>query len=108
MQVKYSDRHDYLIELLNQHVGTKCLVFVWQRLNVDLVFSNLTHLGYPANAIHGGRLLHERQQALKDFESMKAPILIADHNAVIGLNIPDIEVLVPTTLLPSLYSPNTT
>ena len=87
------EKRDKLIEVLDQYTGDKCLVFVEQKRNADFLASYLSQSGYPTTSIHGDRLQREREEALRDFNTKKNPILIATNVAARGLDIPEVKVI---------------
>ena len=86
------EKRDRLIEVLDQYTGDKCLVFVEQKRNAAFLASYLSQSGYPTTSIHGDRLQREREEALRDFNTKKNPILIATNVAARGLDIPEVKV----------------
>lgn len=87
-----SEKFDKLKEIL-EPVKTKnerTLVFVETKRQTDYLASKLCQLEYPATSIHGDRNQSCREEALRDFKSGKAPILISTNVAARGIDIPDV------------------
>ena len=95
-----------MIEYLDQYTGEKSLVFVEQKRNADFLASYLSQSGYPTTSIHGDRLQREREEALRDFNSKKNPVLIATNVAARGLDIPEVKVTLLEELHNCLFSEN--
>ena len=101
-QVTQYEKRDKLIEYLDQYTGEKSLVFVEQKRNADFLASYLSQSGYPTTSIHGDRLQREREEALRDFNSKKNPVLIATNVAARGLDIPEVKVTLKNCINSSL------
>lgn len=84
-------KREYLCDILNNSGTDKILVFVGQKRNADFLASYLSQSGYPTTSIHGDRLQREREEALRDFKTGKAPVLIATNVAARGLDIPEVK-----------------
>lgn len=59
--------------------------------------SNLKWLGYNVAAIHGDLNQNAREQALGDFKSGKAGVLVATDVAARGLDIPNVSMVINYT-----------
>ncbi|KAK3091467.1 hypothetical protein FSP39_020000 [Pinctada imbricata] len=87
-EVDRQEKRQRLSDILTESGSDKTLVFVEQKRNADFLASFLSQSGFPTTSIHGDRLQAEREEALKDFKTGKAPILIATSVAARGLDIP--------------------
>ncbi|XP_050411929.1 probable ATP-dependent RNA helicase vasa-like [Patella vulgata] len=85
------EKREKLCSILNDAGTDKTLVFVEQKRNADFLASYLSQSGFPTTSIHGDRLQREREEALLDFKTGKAPILVATNVAARGLDIPGVK-----------------
>ncbi|KAL4235604.1 putative ATP-dependent RNA helicase ddx4 [Mactra antiquata] len=90
-EVDRLQKREKLTDILNESGVSKTLVFVEQKRNADFLASYLSQNGFPTTSIHGDRLQQEREEALADFKTGRAPILIATSVAARGLDIPAVE-----------------
>jgi probable ATP-dependent RNA helicase DDX4 len=90
-QVSRMEKKDKLIEILNSSGEDRILVFLETKRNADFLAALLSQKDYPATSIHGDRLQREREEALGDFKSGRARILIATSVAARGLDIPGVK-----------------
>lgn len=90
-EVDRISKRDKLVEILTDSGTDKTLVFVEQKRNADFLASYLSQTGFPTTSIHGDRLQREREEALADFKTGRAPILIATSVAARGLDIPSVK-----------------
>lgn len=91
--IKPLDRFSHLERIINEHQGS-ILVFVRTKRAVKEVTQKLVFLKHKATEIHSNLSLSRRRQALEDFKSQKARILIATDVAARGLDIKGIELVV--------------
>jgi probable ATP-dependent RNA helicase DDX4 len=84
-------KRDKLVELLTAEGMNRTLVFVETKRNADFLASFLSQSGFPTTSIHGDRLQREREEALSDFKSGQAPILVATAVAARGLDIAGVK-----------------
>ncbi|XP_061192498.1 ATP-dependent RNA helicase DDX4-like isoform X2 [Saccostrea echinata] len=87
-EVDRQEKRSRLCDILTETGTEKTLVFVEQKRNADFLASYLSQNGFPTTSIHGDRLQAEREEALRDFKTGKAPVLIATSVAARGLDIP--------------------
>ena len=87
------DKFDKLKEILEpaKENQERTLIFVETKRQTDYLASKLCQLEYPATSIHGDRDQRLRVQALADFKSGTAPILIATNVAARGIDIPNVK-----------------
>jgi len=92
--VEYVDDHDkrsLLLDVLNaEPAGGLVLVFVETKRMADMLCDFLCAQRFPATSIHGDRTQRERESALAQFKSGRAPILVATAVAARGLDIPNV------------------
>ncbi|CAG5122587.1 unnamed protein product, partial [Candidula unifasciata] len=89
-QVDRLQKRESLCDILNAGGGERTLVFVEMKRNADFLASYLCQSGFPTTSIHGDRLQKEREEALADFKSGKANVLVATSVAARGLDIPEV------------------
>ncbi|KAK3711949.1 hypothetical protein RRG08_019366 [Elysia crispata] len=89
-EVDRMQKRDSLCDILSAGGTEKTLVFVEMKRNADFLASYLCQSGYPTTSIHGDRLQREREEALRDFKSGKAYVLVATSVAARGLDIPEV------------------
>ncbi len=80
-------KRDLLAHLLRTRNMTQVLVFCGTRLGANRLAYQLQRDGIQAAAIHGDKTQTERTQALDDFKSGKAAVLVATDVAARGLDI---------------------
>lgn len=94
-RVEFVDDHDkrsLLLDVLNaeSQQGGLVLVFVETKRMADMLCDFLCAQRFPATSIHGDRTQREREAALAQFKSGRAPILVATAVAARGLDIPNV------------------
>lgn len=87
------EKFDQLKEILEpaKENSERTLIFVETKRQTDYLASKLCQLEFPATSIHGDRDQRLREQALADFKSGIAPILIATNVAARGIDIPNVK-----------------
>ncbi|KAL3869506.1 hypothetical protein ACJMK2_042178 [Sinanodonta woodiana] len=93
-EVDRQQKRQKLCDILTDIGSEKTLVFVEQKRNADFLASFLSESGFPTTSIHGDRLQREREEALRDFKTGRAPILIATSVAARGLDIPAVKYVI--------------
>ena len=88
VQVRGGEKRSLLMDLLHSVDGGLTVVFVETKRGADSLEDWLSRSGFPATSIHGDRTQQEREAALRDFKSGRAPILVATDVAARGLDIP--------------------
>lgn len=89
------DKYPRLTSLLRGvAVGTKVIIFVETKKGCDQLTRSIRGEGLPARSIHGDKSQPERDQALAEFKSGRAPVLIATDVAARGLDVKDIQMVV--------------
>ena len=91
--IRGDERFDYLTKALAEYKGS-VLVFVRTRYGVMGLTEKLLSLKYKATEIHSNLSLSKRKNALLDFKSGKARIMVATDVAARGLDIKGIELVV--------------
>jgi len=76
-----------LAELLRGEGVGRALVFTRTKHGADKVVKNLETDGISANAIHGNKSQGQRERALADFKSGRAPVLVATDIAARGIDV---------------------
>ena len=85
----YEDKKSMLMDLVSAVQGLT-LVFTETKRGADQLEDWLSRQGFPSTSIHGDRTQQEREWALKQFRSGKAPIMVATDVAARGLDIPHV------------------
>jgi ATP-dependent RNA helicase RhlE len=75
--------------LRGEGVG-RVLIFARTKHGADKIVKSLEMDGFPANAIHGNKGQSQRERALAEFKSGKAPILVATDIAARGIDVPEV------------------
>ncbi|XP_071952611.1 ATP-dependent RNA helicase DDX4-like isoform X2 [Antedon mediterranea] len=92
IEVDQFQKKDKLIEILRAGPeDDRTLVFVETKRSADFLASLLSQTGFPTTSIHGDRMQKEREEALRDFKSGRAPVMVATSVAARGLDIPKVK-----------------
>ncbi|ODQ77608.1 hypothetical protein BABINDRAFT_163335 [Babjeviella inositovora NRRL Y-12698] len=89
--VEDEDKRSTLLDILSAADAELTLVFVETKRMADALSDYLYNQGFPATSIHGDRTQQERERALEQFKSGRAPILVATAVAARGLDIPNVK-----------------
>ncbi len=89
--VNESDKVAALTRLLEVEEISRALVFARTRVGTGDLASQLSALGYPAEALHGDMGQDEREQVLARFRGDRVNVLVATDVAARGLDIDDIS-----------------
>jgi ATP-dependent RNA helicase RhlE len=85
--VEQGRKRGVLATLLRAPGVTRALVFARTKHGADRVVKNLEADGIAANAIHGNKSQGQRERALADFKSGRAPVLVATDIAARGIDV---------------------
>ncbi|HZH45721.1 MAG TPA: DEAD/DEAH box helicase, partial [Roseococcus sp.] len=85
-----SSKRAVLTSLLKTEGVGRTLIFSRTKHGADKIVASLEQDGLAANAIHGNKGQSQRERALADFKSGKAPILVATDIAARGIDVPDV------------------
>ena len=85
--VEASRKRDLLVELLQRPEVKRTIVFTRTKRGADRVAEILDKAGLPSAAIHGNKSQGQRQRALTDFRSGRAPVLVATDIAARGIDV---------------------
>lgn len=83
-----------LAGLLNMHRGESVIVYCFSRKNAEDVANDLRTEGFAAAAYHAGLDPNERRQVQDDFIRDKTPIIVATIAFGMGINKPDVRLIV--------------
>lgn len=83
-----------LIELIQKNAWTQALVFIGAKENADGLAKKLNKAGISANALHGNKSQDEREEALAQFKSGQAQVLIATDLLARGIHIEQLPVVI--------------
>jgi len=91
-------RDAYLVMIVKNFVEKLPLgliiIFAKTCKSAQLLSMTLTKSGFPAEALHSGRLQRERMAALSTFRSCQVKILVATDVASRGLDIPQVQLVI--------------
>ncbi|MGG5809951.1 DEAD/DEAH box helicase [Falsiroseomonas sp. CW058] len=85
--VEQGRKRGVLAGLLKDGAVTRALVFARTKHGADRVVKNLEADGIAANAIHGNKSQGQRERALADFKTGRAPVLVATDIAARGIDV---------------------
>jgi len=94
LEIPSSEKRSKLEEILLESGENRILVFVETKRSADFLASFLSQRKFPTTSINGDRSQEERECALKDFRSGRAPVLIATAVAARGLDIADVKMVI--------------
>jgi ATP-dependent RNA helicase RhlE len=87
LHVEAAGKRALLAELLRAEGVERVLVFARTKHGADRVVKQLGQDGLAANAIHGNKSQPQRDRALAEFKSGRAPILVATDIAARGIDV---------------------
>lgn len=82
------------LKLRDGPLGGRAIVYCATRDSVDAVTQRLRAEGYPVAGYHAGRDAKARDRAQRSFESNKARVLVATSAFGMGVDLPDVRVVV--------------
>jgi ATP-dependent RNA helicase RhlE len=85
--VEQGRKRGKLAEILKGADVTRALVFSRTKHGADRIVKNLEADGVAASAIHGNKSQGQRERALADFKSGRAPVLVATDIAARGIDV---------------------
>jgi ATP-dependent RNA helicase RhlE len=85
--VEAGGKRRVLAELLRGEGVGRALVFARTKHGADKVVKNLAADGIQANAIHGNKGQSQRERALAEFRTGRAPVLVATDIAARGIDV---------------------
>jgi ATP-dependent RNA helicase RhlE len=85
--VEQNRKRGVLAELLRMDGVGRALVFARTKHGADKVVKNLEADGIQANAIHGNKGQSQRERALAEFRTGRAPVLVATDIAARGIDV---------------------
>jgi ATP-dependent RNA helicase RhlE len=84
-------KRSLLLHLLNDPAMNRVIVFTRTKHGANRVCEHLARAGVSTQAIHGNKSQNARQQALEDFRSGAARILVATDIAARGIDVDDVS-----------------
>ncbi|MFH1155238.1 MAG: DEAD/DEAH box helicase [Pseudomonadota bacterium] len=94
MSVTMDDKRFFLERFINDHPGSKILVFVRTRVRAERVAKAMERAGITALTLHGEKDQALRTQTLDLFRRGESRLLIATDVSARGIDIPDIAYVV--------------
>lgn len=89
--VSRDEKQEKLFEILLNSGTDRTLIFVELKRVADFLACLLSENNFPTTSISGDRTQQEREAALRDFRTGRAPVLVATSVAARGLDIPDVK-----------------
>ncbi len=88
--VENGGKRALLAEILRGDGVGRTLVFARTKHGADKIVKALEADGIPANAIHGNKGQSQRERALAEFKSGRAPVLVATDIAARGIDVKEV------------------
>ncbi len=92
--IEMDDKRFFLERMINEHPGSKILVFVRTRVRAERVQAALQRVEIPSVTMHGDKDQKEREKALLSFRKGDVSILIATDVTARGIDIPDVDYVI--------------
>jgi len=92
--VEMDDKRFFLERIINEHPGSKMLIFVRTKVRAERVFKALERVGIKSLTIHGDREQADRLQVMKEFRNGDVKILIATDVSARGIDIPNVDYVI--------------
>lgn len=99
------EKEEKLWDILSMHSGEKILVYVYRKYkghSVESLCQEAVNRGFNAQPFHGDMTATQRQNIIEDFRNNKTEIIFATNAFGMGIDIPDIRVVVHFMLPESL------
>lgn len=94
MFVAMDDKRFFLERLVNEHSGSKILVFVRTKVRAERVAAAMERVGIKSITMHGGKDQNDRLQVMEQFRTGEVKLLIATDVSARGIDIPGVEFVV--------------
>lgn len=92
--IEMDDKRFFLERMINEHPGSKILVFVRTKVRADRVCAALQRVEISSVTMHGDKDQKEREHALEQFRNGSVTILIATDVTARGIDIDDVEFVI--------------
>ncbi|CAK4032076.1 Pre-mRNA-processing ATP-dependent RNA helicase prp5 [Lecanosticta acicola] len=81
-------------DLYERDEDARTLIFVERQETADLLFKQISKMGYPCLPVHGGREQMDRDQAIAEFKAGAIPIMVATSVAARGLDVKQLKLVI--------------
>lgn len=88
------DKRFFLERLIQEHAGSKILVFVRTKVRAERVLKAMERAGIATETIHGDKEQPDRQSVLERFRSGENKVLIATDVSARGIDIANVDYVV--------------
>ena len=95
--IREDEKESAFWEIVKRHAGEKTLVYLYRKRGergVEDLYNKAIDRGYNAALFHGEMTADERQDILEKFKSGEVNIVIATNAFGMGIDIPDIRVVI--------------
>lgn len=92
--VEMDDKRFFLERFVNEHPGSKIIVFVRTRVRAERVAKAMGRAGIPSVTLHGDRDQKDRTEAMQRFRQGACRLLIATDISARGIDIADVGYVV--------------
>ncbi|TLM99367.1 MAG: DEAD/DEAH box helicase, partial [Actinobacteria bacterium] len=89
--VSHGQKTELLVKLLKDGGHTRTIVFARTKHRADRLARQLTRAGVGAAPIHGDRSQNQRQKALDEFKTGRAPVLVATDVVARGIDVDEVS-----------------
>lgn len=92
--IEMDDKRFFLERIIRENEGEKILVFVRTKVRAERVQKAMARVGIEAITLHGDKNQEERFEALENFKSGNAKVLIATDLSARGIDIAGIKLVI--------------
>ncbi len=92
--IDMDDKRFFLERMINEHSGSKILVFVRTKVRAERVNKAMARVGIESLVIHSDKDQDERNKVMHQFRNSQVKILIATDVTARGIDIPDVDYVI--------------